>query len=171
MRSGPGARSHACRKGVSGGATPYGSPTTGPAITSRSSATSRTVRAIGPFTTIAPQPSYEAGASGTRPRVGFRPTTSQQALGMRQDPPPSLPTERGEIPAAVAAAAPPLEPPELYSRFQGFRVAPKIRFSVTGRRPNSEVFVLPITIAPASRSRETTTASKPAWYPANAREP
>jgi hypothetical protein len=33
------------------------------------------------------------------------------------------------------------------------------------------VFVLPITIAPASRSRETTTASKPAWYPANAWEP
>src|SRR3954469_14778535 len=135
MRSFSGARSHASRNGVPGSATPYGSPTTGPAITSRRSATSRTVRAIGPLTTRAPQASYEAGASGTRPRVGLRPTISQHELGIRQEPPPSLPTASGEIPAAAADAAPPLEPPELYSRFQGFDVAPKIRFSVTGRRP------------------------------------
>src|SRR4029079_10996637 len=108
MRSFLGARSQASRNGVAGGATPYGSPNTGPAITSRRSATSRTVRAIGPLTTIAPQPSYEAGASGTRPRVGFSPTTSQHELGIRHEPPPSLPTASGEIPAAAADAAPPL---------------------------------------------------------------
>src|SRR6476659_3150931 len=106
MRSGAGARSQACTKGAAGGATPYGSPTTGPAITSRSSATSRTVRAIGPFTTIPPQPSYEAGARGTRPRVGFGRTTSQRALGMLFFFNASPTTERGDIPAAVAAAAP-----------------------------------------------------------------
>src|SRR4051794_13012787 len=141
MRSLPGARSHASRNGVPGSATPYGSPTTGPAITSRTSAASRTVRAIGPLTTRAPQASYEAGASGTRPRVGFRPTTPHHELGTGREPPPSLAPASGEIPAAAADAAPPLEPPELYSRFQGLLVAPKSRFSVTGRRPNSDVFV------------------------------
>ena len=38
----------------------------------------------------------------------------------------SVPTATGHIPAATAAAEPELEPPELKSRFQGFRVGPNL---------------------------------------------
>ena len=60
-----------------------------------------------------------------RPRVGLRPTTPQNAAGMRADPPPSVPMWSGPINAAVAAAAPPLDPPGTWSGFHGFRVGPK----------------------------------------------
>src|SRR5256885_1011876 len=39
-----------------------------------------------------------------RPRVGLRPTTPQNAAGMRADPPPSVPMWSGPINAAVPAA-------------------------------------------------------------------
>ena len=74
---------------------------------------------------------------------------------MRIEPPRSLPSARATMPAATAAALPPEEPPAASSRFQGLRVTPKRADSVTGRNPSSGVFVLPTTIAPASRSRRT----------------
>ena len=43
---------------------------------------------------------------------------------MRMDPPPSLAWATGNMPAAVAAPAPPLDPPGVWSRFQGLRVMP-----------------------------------------------
>ncbi len=45
---------------------------------------------------------------------------------MRMDPPPSLPMAKGPMPAATAAPEPALDPPEVRSVFQGFRVAGKI---------------------------------------------
>ena len=60
------------------------------------------------------------------------------------------------MPAATAAAAPPREPPGVRSVSQGLRAGPKRRGSVTGRIPNSGMFVLPTITKPASRSRRTT---------------
>ena len=64
------------------------------------------------------------------------------------------------MPEARAAAEPPLEPPGVRSRFHGFRVGPNSSLSVKGMWPNSGVFVLPTTIAPAALSRATSASSK-----------
>ncbi len=61
--------------------------------------------------------------------------------------------------AATAAAEPPLEPPGIRSRSQGFRVAPKQEVSVEEPMANSSMFVLPVKTAPAARSFSTTVAS------------
>jgi hypothetical protein len=59
------------------------------------------------------------GASGktpsseTSPYVGLKPTTPQQAAGIRIDPPESVPSAASASPAASAAADPPLEPPAI----------------------------------------------------------
>src|SRR5688572_6078952 len=120
-----------------------GSRSSGPASTLNSKAASRTVRAIGPTTEKDVHPFF-VGYRATRPRLGLSPTTPQQAAGTRIDPARSLPSASGPRPAASAAAAPPLEPPGIRSRFHGLRVTPKTRLSVTPLQPNSGVFVLPI---------------------------
>ena len=51
------------------------------------------------------------------------------------------------------AAAPPEDPPGVRERSHGLRVAPKTALNVCDPAPNSGVFVLPITSAPAARSR------------------
>ena len=79
---------------------------------------------------------------------------------MRIEPPPSLPWAAGTIPEATAAAEPPLEPPAERSRFQGLRVGPKRLGSVVAEAPSSGVFVRPMKISPAARSRSTRTSSK-----------
>ena len=89
----------------------------------------------------------------------MRPTSPQQAAGIRIEPPPSLPWAIGTMPAATAAAAPPDEPPGVRSVSQGLRVGPKRRGSVTGRIPNSGMLVLPTSTKPASRRRRTTKES------------
>jgi hypothetical protein len=89
-----------------------GTRRSGPASTDRASATSPTVRPIGPCTDSCDQPSA-AGWVGTRPGVGRRPTTLQKPAGLRSEPPMSLPSASGTSPAASAAAAPPEEPPAL----------------------------------------------------------
>ncbi len=78
---------------------------------------------------------------------------------MRIEPAPSAATAAGTIPAATAAAEPPLEPPGVRSVSHGLRVMPQVIDSVNGHSPSSGIFVLPITIAPASRSRRTTSES------------
>ena len=65
-----------------------------------------------------------SGPCGMRPRVGFRPTTPQQEAGMRMEPPVSLPWAMGTMPAATAAAEPPLDPPAMRLVSQGLRVGP-----------------------------------------------
>jgi hypothetical protein len=59
-----------------------------------------------------------------RARVGFSPTRPQQAAGARIDPKPSLACATGTMRAPVAAAAPPLDPPEIRVGSQGFLVGP-----------------------------------------------
>src|SRR5262245_19042310 len=46
-----------------------------------------------------------------RSRVGFTPKPPQGQAGMRIDPPAWLPCASGTMPAATAAADPPLDPP------------------------------------------------------------
>ena len=81
---------------------------------------SRTVRLSTPLVASA-APSTPYGPGETRPREGLRPTRPQAAAGMRSEPPPSLPWATGTIPAATAAAAPPLEPPAVRLRSHGLR--------------------------------------------------
>ncbi len=49
----------------------------------------------------------------------------QQAEGIRIDPAVSVPTESSTMPAATAAAEPPLDPPGLRDGAAGFTTRPK----------------------------------------------
>jgi hypothetical protein len=71
------------------------------------------------------------------------------------EPPPSLAPATGTMPAATAAAAPPLEPPGEYSRFHGLRVGPQATGSVMPFAPSSGVFVRPKITSPAANQRRT----------------
>ena len=64
------------------------------------------------------------GYSGTRPRLGLIVNSPVADAGMREELPPSLDCENGTIPDATAAAAPPLDPPQEWSGFQGLRHGP-----------------------------------------------
>src|SRR6476620_4025043 len=105
-----------------------------------------TVRVSTPSAGMPAATSPKSGDIDTRPRLGLSPTSPQHDAGIRIDPPRSLPSASATIPDATAEALPPDEPPADSSVFHGFRVAPKRRFSVTGRRPSSGVLVLPTTI-------------------------
>src|SRR5712691_13169599 len=83
----------------------------------------------------------------------------QKADGTRMDPAPSEPWWSGPRPAAAAAAAPALEPPEVMPGFHGFRVIPVSGLSPSAFQPNSGVVVFPVRIAPASFRRRTYGAS------------
>src|SRR5579863_2711319 len=103
------------------------SPGSGPRRTSKRNLRSAMVRAIGPTTPSQPKALFPAGKwpfDGMRPGVGLSPQMPQKCAGTRIEPPPSLPTPPAEHPAAMAAASPPLEPPELRERFQGLLVLP-----------------------------------------------
>lgn len=92
-----------------------GSRGSAPAITLSRNATSATDLAIGPFTET-PTNGICAGAIGTRPTVGRRATMLLKLAGLRSEPPRSPPSANGSSPAAIAAPAPPLEPPALFER-------------------------------------------------------
>src|SRR3954469_13789149 len=53
---------------------------------------------------------------GTRPGEGRKPTTLQNAAGLRSEPPVSEPLATGTSPHANATAAPPEEPPHVFVR-------------------------------------------------------
>jgi hypothetical protein len=82
-------------------------------------------------------------------RDGLRPNRPQQDAGMRIEPPPSLAWAKGTTPAAVAAAAPPDEPPLECAEVPGIAGRAKATGSVVGRKPYSGVDDLPITTSPA----------------------
>src|SRR5215470_17161149 len=153
IRRRPGSRPTSSRNGRAGGGAQYGSPTSGPEVTSRSAALSRTVRVTACAVEALPQPSPASGPIGLRARVGLRPKMPQQEAGIRIDPPPSLACAIGIMPEATAAAAPPLEPPALWVRLHGLRVGPNRRGSVDGASPISGVLVLPKITSPARLSR------------------
>src|ERR1700704_6043080 len=100
-----------------------------------------------------------AGWLGTRPGEVRTPTTPQNAAGRRSEPPRSVPWASGPRPVASATAPPPVEPPGVSAGFHGLRVTPKTSLKVFAPAPNSGVFVLPTTIAPAALRRATTSAS------------
>src|SRR4030088_1062997 len=86
------------------------------------------------------------------------------------DPPVSEPSATGTRPAATAAAEPPLDPPGTRVRSWGLRVGPNAEFSVDDPMANSSRFVLPMTTAPAARSRVTTVASYGGRHPSRMRD-
>src|ERR1700690_2504304 len=63
------------------------------------------------------------------------------------------------MPEATAAAEPPLEPPGLRDKSQGFRVGPRHVGSVTNSPANSGVLVRPRIERPAARQRAANGAS------------
>ena len=89
-----------------------------------------TDRVSGPLTMQWENRNASSGPHGIRPCEGFRPTRPVKAAGMRTEPPPSEAVASGTMPPAMAAEEPPLEPPGVRSRFQGFRVGPKTRLWV-----------------------------------------
>src|SRR5690625_2514352 len=82
------------------------------------------------------------------PWLGFMPKTPVCDAGRRTEPPASVATANDPKPALTALAAPPEEPPGVYSKFQGLRVAFAIKLSVTPLHANSELLVIPKSIAP-----------------------
>src|SRR6476646_1399559 len=109
---------------------------------------------MGP-TTLRGLQAFRDGTFGTRPDDVRKPTTEQKLAGLRSEPPRSLPSAIGSIPQASATAAPPLEPPQVFDRSQGFRVAPNTGLNVCDPAPNSGVLVLPMVMAPARCVRST----------------
>ncbi|MGC0430192.1 hypothetical protein RKD32_006547 [Streptomyces sp. SAI-195] len=89
---------------------------------------------------------------------------------MRNEPIPSLPSARGTIPAATAAALPPEEPPAERAGSHGLRAVPSTP-SVVPNTHSSGTFVTPTTTAPAARSRATVTWSASAGVCGVAAEP
>ena len=106
------------------------------------------------------QPRHEvaelAAPSDTRPRDGLRPTSPQHAAGMRIEPPPSLACAIGTIPAATAAAEPPLEPPVERSGSTGCAPGRRPCGSVVGQDPElGRVRLADEARSPASRKRRS----------------
>jgi hypothetical protein len=150
-------RRAACENGSAGGGAHEASPGSGPASRSSSSAVSPTVRVSTPSTARKLSPA--SGAIEMRPRWGLRPTSPQQAAGIRVDPPPSLAWATGTMPAATAVAEPPDEPPLVRCGSHGLRVGPKRFVLIHGRIAHSGVVVVPTTTKPASLIRRTTLES------------
>ncbi len=104
--------------------------------TSKRSATSATVRAIGPRWSndvlSGTTPSHEIS-----PIVALSPTVPHAAEGMRIDPPVSVPSAPKHMPAASAAAAPPLDPPA--DREGSMRIAHRSEGGLLARRAEREL--------------------------------
>ena len=158
MRSARGCDRAASANGREGSGSGESSPGIGPRNASRTMAVSITERVSAPKV-IQWLPSRSCGARGTRPLWGLSPNRPVHAAGMRIEPAPSTPSAAGTMPAATAAAEPPLDPPGVRSTSHGLRVTPQVTDSVNGHRPSSGIVVLPTTTAPAARSRRTTSAS------------
>src|SRR5829696_773049 len=145
------------------------SRTSAPAIALSIIAASRTVRVIGPR--CERSPTALGGYCGTRPNDCLNPKMPQDAAGMRIEPAPSLPCASGPRPAAIAAAAPPLDPPEVLARFQGLNEGPNTRFPESSFQPSSGVLVFPSMTAPAVYNRSTTGASSSGTQSGSINEP
>ena len=91
---------------------------------------SRTVRVRTCSWVVIPQYSPKSGPSVPRARLGLSPTSPHIDDGMRIEPPMSLPCATATMPAATAAADPPLEPPGERLRSHGLYVGPYASGSV-----------------------------------------
>src|SRR5690606_34764243 len=115
-----------------------GSHPSGPCMAANIKTLSSTVRDMGPWCKkgAVMEKAVAPVSWGTRPNVGLKPKMPQQLAGMRIEPPPSLPSANGTMPAATAAAEPPLDPPAIRERSHGLFVRPNSRLSVTPAWPN-----------------------------------
>src|ERR1700727_3580446 len=86
------------------------------------------------------------------------PTSPHHAAGLRTLPPAAAPRAMSTRPAATAAPEPDEDPPVAKAGLTGLREAPKAEPSPRPRARSSR-FVFPVMVAPASRTRSTTTAS------------
>src|SRR4051812_34242675 len=118
-----------------------GSAGCSPLMASSSSATSSTLRAIGPCWPRL-RSTAEAIVCATRPMLGRRPTIPQKLAGLRRLPPISEPCASQAVPVASATAAPPEEPAADREVSQGLRVGPNTSLKVLAPAPNSGVFDL-----------------------------
>src|SRR6202163_251042 len=125
-------------------------------MTENSSLTSATVRPSGAITE---SPAGSTLSLVTRSGDGRKPTTPQQEAGIRIEPPMSVPTATVAIPAATAAALPPLEPPGVILDRHGLLVAGKIALVVPTGAASLGMLVLPMIAAPAVRARATAIVS------------
>ena len=116
------------------------------------------MRPIGPSTEIGVQPMARR-STATMPGEGRKPTTPQNAAGLRSDPPVSEPVQTGSMSVASATAEPPDEPPAFSIGLNGLPVAPHTGLRLLEPAPNSGTLVLPTTTAPAARTRPTMTLS------------
>src|SRR3954469_18042102 len=135
-----------------------GAAGSGPAIVLSAKARSATDRPRHPEV-VSVHHANGAFGLGTRPGEGRKPATLQKAAGLRSEPPVSDPLATGTSPHARATAAPPDDPPQVFVRSYGLRVAPKTVLNVCEPEPNSGVLVLPIVMAPARLIRSTTMSS------------
>src|SRR6476646_4211270 len=87
------------------------------------------------------------------------PTTPQNDAGWRMEPPVSEPSVATAVPAATAAAEPPLEPPGTRARSRGLRTGPYAEFSLEEPIANSSQLSLPRITAPAASRRATAVQS------------
>jgi hypothetical protein len=155
IRSWVGARPAKAENGSAGGGALYQASGSGRPMMSSTAAVSAMVLLTTP---LEDRPSRLFGPLGTRLRLGLSPTRPQHDDGMRIDPPPSLACAIGAMPEATAAAAPPLDPPGVWSVFHGLRVTPSASLSVKDTAPNSGVAVLLNRTNPASSNRWTTSS-------------
>src|SRR5699024_1338616 len=94
---------------------------------------------------------------GSKPLVGFSPTTPQKAAGIRTEPLTSVPNPKGTTPVATVAAVPLDEPPAHRVVSQGFKHGPLSGVCISPIA-NSLVESLATGIAPAWTRRCTTLA-------------
>src|SRR5436190_16688340 len=92
-----------------------GARESGPAIVLSAKARSATERPRHPEVLRVDQANAALGF-GTRPGEGRKPTTLQNAAGLRSEPPVSEPLATGTRPHANATAAPPDDPPQVLVR-------------------------------------------------------
>ncbi len=92
-----------------------GARESGPAIVLRTKARSATERPRHPEVLRVDQANAAFGF-GTRPMEGRKPTTLQNAAGLRSEPPVSEPLTTGASRQANETAAPPDDPPHVFVR-------------------------------------------------------
>src|SRR5580693_8029408 len=107
-------------------------------------------------------------STGTRPQVVFRPTTPQQAAGIRTEPPVSVPRPTSAPPVATATAEPLDEPPGRRRGSSGFGGVPDHAFVPAADQHSSARLVLPTILVPERRAAATTAASLAAGFACSA---
>src|SRR5712672_4701184 len=138
MRFGPLPERAADRNDAGSKGSDSGSAGCSPLMASSNSATSSTLRAIGPWTPRL-RSMANLGVCATRPMLGLKPTMPQKLAGLRKLPPMSEPWASQAVPVASATAAPPEEPAADFVVSQGLSVAPNTSLKELAPAPNSGV--------------------------------